>query len=62
MVVQTSQHCLHFQLVPRLFPKDGNFGVYFKISTGGNIRTAAIIGWYMLAIYLVNFNKNNFKN
>ena len=35
-----------FPLLPRLFPKDGKFGVYFKISTGGDIRTAAIVGRY----------------
>ena len=51
MVVQSPQHCLNFDLVPRLFPKDGKFGVYFKISTGGDIRTAAIIGRYTLHIY-----------
>ena len=46
MVVQSPQHCLNFHLVPMLFPKDGKFGVYFKISTGGDIRTAAIVGRY----------------
>ena len=42
MVVQSpQQRCLNFHLVPRLFPKDGRFGVYFKISTGGDIRMMA---------------------
>ena len=33
-----------FSFSTRLFPKvkDGKFGVYFKNSTGGDIRTAAI--------------------
>ena len=51
MAVQSSQQCLNFHSVPRLFPKDGKFGVYFMISTGGDIRTAAIIGRYTLSIY-----------
>ena len=50
MAVQSSQQCLNFHLVPRLFPKDGKFGVYFKISAGGDIRTAAIIGRYTLSV------------
>ena len=39
-----------FSLIPRLFPNDGKFGVYFKISAGGDIRTAAIIGRYTLDV------------
>ena len=50
MAVQSLQQCLDFHLVPRLFPKDGKFGVYFKIGTGGEVRTAEIIGWYTLQI------------
>ena len=50
IVVQNPQRCVNFQLVPRLFPKDGWFGVYFKISTSGNIRMAVIIGWLKLYI------------
>ena len=53
MVIQSSQHCLNFHLVPRLFPKDGKFGVYFKIGTGSDIRTVAIIGWYMLVLAIL---------
>ena len=48
MAVQSLQHCLNFHLIPRRFPKDGKFCLYFKISTGGDIRTAAIIGRYTL--------------
>ena len=33
------QGCVNFQLVPRLFTKNGTFGVYFKISTCGYNRT-----------------------
>ena len=40
--------CVNFQLAPRLFPKDGRFGPYSKISTGGDIKTAAIIGRFTL--------------
>ena len=50
MAVQSLQQCLNFQLLPRLFPKDGKFGVYFKIGTGGDVRTADIIGPYTLQI------------
>ena len=50
MAVQSLQQCLNFHLVLRLFPKDGEFGVYFKIGTGGDVRTAEIIGWYALQI------------
>ena len=39
-----------FSLIPRLFPNDGKFGVYFKISAGGDIRTAAIIGRYTVDV------------
>ena len=46
--VQSLQQCLNFHLVPRLFPEDGKFGVYFKIGTDGDIRTTAIIGRYTL--------------
>ena len=53
MVVQSPQHCLNFHLIPRLFSKDGKFGVYFKISTGGDIRMAAIIGQYTLIFRLL---------
>ena len=41
IAVQSPQGCVNFQLVPRLFPKDGRFGPYFKISTGGDIATVA---------------------
>ena len=61
MIVQSLQHCLNFQVVPRLFSKDGRFGVYFKISTGGNIRTAVITGHFTLAITLVNVFQNLFN-
>ena len=48
MVVQSPHHYLNFHLVPRLFQNGGKFDVYFKISTGGDSRTAAIIGQYTL--------------
>ena len=38
MAVQSPQHCLNFHHLPRIFPKDGKFGVYFKIITDGDIR------------------------
>ena len=41
IAVQSPQGCVNFQLVPRLFPKDGRFGPYFKISTCGDIATVA---------------------
>ena len=36
------QCCINFKLVSTFFSKDGQFGVYFKISAG-DIRMAAII-------------------
>lgn len=48
MTENSHQGSINFQLVPKLFHKDGRFGPYFEISTGGIIRTAAIIGQFML--------------
>ena len=37
-----------FSISTQDFPKNDRFGVYFKISTGGSIRTAVIIGQFTL--------------
>ena len=57
MAVQSSQQCLNFHLVPKLFPKDGKFGVYFMTSTGGDIRTvyAKYISFFICSMRLKSF-------